>query len=69
MFQIIQKSEKDITFKYVQNSDQLEDIYSEILIGLKSRLGDMNYDIIKVSEIERDPRTQKIRSIINQMKR
>ena len=69
MFQIIQKSEKDITFKYVQNSDQLEDIHSEILIGLKSRLGDMNYDIIKVSEIERDPRTQKIRSIINQMKR
>jgi len=68
MFQIIQKSEKDITFKYVQNSDHLEDIYSEILTGLKSRLGDMNYDIIKVSEIERDLRTQKIRSIISEIK-
>lgn len=68
MFQIIQKSEKDITFKYVQNGDYLEDIHSEILTGLKSRLGDMNYDIIKVSEIERDPRTQKIRSIISEIK-
>ena len=66
MFQIIQKSNKDITFKYVQNSDHSEDIHSEILSGLTSRLGDMNYDIMKVSEIPRDEKTQKIRSIINQ---
>ena len=66
MFQIIQKSDKDITFKYVQNSDRSEDIHSEILSGLTSRLGDMNYDIMKVSEIPRDEKTQKIRSIINQ---
>lgn len=66
MFQIIQKSEKNIIFKYVQNADHSEDIHSEILSGLTSRLGNMNYDIIKVSEIPRDEKTQKIRSIINQ---
>ena len=66
MFQIIQKSEKNIIFKYVQNADHSEDIHSEILSGLTSRLGNMNYDIMKVSEIPRDEKTQKIRSIINQ---
>lgn len=68
MFQIIQTSLKDIEFKYVQNQDYSEDIHNDILLGLKSRLGDMNFNIIKVSEIERDPRTQKIRSIINEVK-
>lgn len=68
MFQIIQKSEKNITFKYVQNTDYSEDIYNEVLSGLKSRLGDMEYNVMKVSEISRDEKTQKIRSIINQMK-
>ena len=66
MFQIIQKSERNITFKYVQNADHSEDIHSEILSGLTSRLGNMDYDIMKVSEIPRDEKTQKIRSIINQ---
>ena len=66
MFQIIQKSEKNIIFKYVQNADHSEDIHSDILSGLTSRLGNMNYDIMKVSEIPRDEKTQKIRSIINQ---
>jgi phenylacetate-CoA ligase len=68
MFQIIQKSHKDITFKYVQNSDCSGNIDNDILSGLKSRLGDMNYDIMRVSEIPRDERTQKIRSIINEVK-
>ena len=66
MFQIIQKSDKNITFKYVQNPNYSEDIHSKILSGLTSRLGNMNYDIMKVSEIPRDEKTQKIRSIINQ---
>tara|TARA_Y100000004_G_scaffold165961_1_gene197292 strand:+ start:685 stop:2016 length:1332 start_codon:yes stop_codon:yes gene_type:complete len=68
MFQIIQKSSKDITFNYVQNEDYGEDIHSEIVNGLRSRLGDMNYNVLKVSEIPRDKRTQKIRSIINEVK-
>ena len=67
MFQIIQKSDKDIIFKYVQNSDCSDNIDSDILSGLTSRLGDMNYDIMRVSEIPRDERTQKIRSIINEV--
>ena len=68
MFQIIQKSDKDIIFSYVQNEVFTNDIESDIIKGLRSRLGDMNFAIYKVKEIQRDPKTQKIRSIINQIK-
>lgn len=68
MFQIIQKSDKDIVFNYVQNDTYKDDLTKHILTGLSSRLGDMNYDIIKVNEIQRDSKTNKIRSIINEMK-
>ena len=68
MFQIIQKSDKNITFKYVQNSDHSACIDNEILSGLRSRLGNMDYDIMRVDEIPRDEKTQKIRSIINEVK-
>ncbi len=68
MFQIIQKSDKDIIFSYVQNDLFTNDIESDIIKGLRSRLGDMNFAIYKVQEIQRDPKTQKIRSIINQVK-
>jgi len=67
MFQIIQKTDRNIIFKYVQNLDYSGDIDNDIFSGLKSRLGDMNYDIMKVSEIPRDEKTQKIRSIINEV--
>ena len=65
MFQIIQKSKKDVIFSYVQNDMFTNDIESDIIKGLRSRLGDMNFAIYKVQEIQRDPKTQKIRSIIN----
>jgi len=68
MFQIIQKSDKDIIFSYVQNDLFTNDIENDIIKGLRSRLGDMNFAIYKVQEIQRDPKTQKIRSIINQTK-
>jgi phenylacetate-CoA ligase len=68
MFQIIQKSDKDIIFNYVQNSDYDFDIKDDIMKGLTSRLGDMNYTINQVDEIKRDLRTNKIRSIINEVK-
>ena len=68
MFQIIQKSDKDVIFSYVQNDLFTNDIESDIIKGLRSRLGDMNFAIYKVQEIQRDPKTQKIRSIINQTK-
>ena len=68
MFQIIQKSDKDIIFSYVQNDLFTNDIESDRIKGLRSRLGDMNFSIYKVQEIQRDPKTQKIRSIINQTK-
>ena len=68
MFQIIQKSDKDVIFSYVQNELFTNDIESDIIKGLRSRLGDMNFAIYKVKQIQRDPKTQKIRSIINQIK-
>ena len=68
MFQIIQKSEKDIVFNYVQNPDCVDDIKNDIIKGLSSRLGEMNYTINRVDEIKRDLKTNKIRSIINEVK-
>lgn len=68
MFQIIQKSGRDIVFNYVQNSDCGDDIKSDIIEGLSSRLGEMNYTINRVDEIKRDLKTNKIRSIINEVK-
>ena len=69
MFQIIQKSDKDIIFKVMFRDDLFtNDIESDIIKGLRSRLGDMNFAIYKVQGIQRDPKTQKIRSIINQTK-
>ena len=35
--------------------------------GLTSRLGDMNFTINMIDEIQRDPKSQKIRSIINEI--
>ena len=54
MFQIVQNSEKDITFNYVQSSKYEKDITYEIRLGLQSRLGDMRFQINKVNEIKRD---------------
>lgn len=68
MFQIIQETEKNITFKYVQNIDYTDDLTDDVMKGLKLRLGDMSYNIQRVEEIERDLKTNKIRSIINKMK-
>ena len=67
MFQIIQKTDSDITFNYVQNESFTNDIENDIIEGLRSRLGGMNFTINMVDEIQRDPKSQKIRSIINQV--
>ncbi len=68
MFQIIQKSSEDITFNYVKNTSYKENLTESIESGLRSRLGDMKYVINEVDEITRDPKTNKIRSIINEVK-
>lgn len=68
MFQIIQKTEKDIVFNYVQNCNCTVDIKDDIIKGLSSRLGEMNYTINRVDQIKRDLKTNKIRSIINEVK-
>ena len=67
MFQIIQKTDNDIIFNYVQSPSYAYDIKEDILSGLSSRLGDMNYTVNKVDQIERDSKSQKIKSIINEV--
>ena len=47
MFLLIQKSDKDIIFSYVPNDLFTNDIESDIIKGLRSRLGDMNFAIYK----------------------
>ena len=67
MFQIIQKTDTDIIFNYVQRPDYAYDLRDDIINGLSSRLGEMNYTVNKLDEIERDPVSQKIKSIINEV--
>ena len=67
MFQIIQKTDNDIIFNYVQNPAYAYDLRDDIISGLSSRLGEMNYTVNKLDEIERDPVSQKIKSIINEV--
>ena len=57
--------DKNIVLQEINNASSIDDIESDIIKGLRSRLGDMNFAIYKVQEIQRDPKTQKIRSIIN----
>ena len=67
LFQIIQKTNEDIIFNYVQNPDHNNDITEDILSGLSSRLGDMNYSVNKVDDIKRNLKTQKFKNIINEV--
>ena len=67
LFQIIQKTNEDIIFNYVQNPDYINDITEDILGGLSSRLGDMNYSVNKVDDIKRNLKTQKFKNIINEI--
>lgn len=66
MFQIIQKTKKDIIFNFVGSNKYSEDTISQIREGLISRLGDLNFKINKVREIKRNETTCKIRCIINE---
>ena len=63
----IQKTDTDIIFNYVQRPDYAYDLRDDIISGLSSRLGDMNYTVNKVDQIERDSKSQKIKSIINEV--
>ena len=67
LFQIIQKTHDDIIFNYVQNPDHNNDITEDILGGLSSRLGNMNYSVNKVDDIKRNLKTQKFKNIINEV--
>ena len=67
MFQILQYSQKDIIFDYVQSPDYKEDITEDIRTGLQSRLGDMRFQINKRDEIKRNKDTNKFKCIINKV--
>ena len=67
MFQILQYSQKDIIFDYVQSPDYKEDITEDIRTGLQSRLGDMRFQIYKRDEIKRNKDTNKFKCIINKV--
>lgn len=65
MFQIIQKTERDITFNFVASLKYNDQTIPQIKEGLVSRLGNLNFTINKVREIKRNESTGKIRCIIN----
>jgi histidinol-phosphate/aromatic aminotransferase/cobyric acid decarboxylase-like protein/phenylacetate-coenzyme A ligase PaaK-like adenylate-forming protein len=67
MFQIVQKSRKEVVFSFVGSSKYTEQTIPQIREGLTSRLGNLNFKINKVREIKRNESTGKIRCIINNL--
>jgi len=66
MFQIIQKTKKDIVFNFVASERYTDNTINDIRLGLSSRLGNLNFTINKVREIQRSKVSGKIRCIINE---
>lgn len=65
MFQIVQKTRKDVVFSFVGSAKYTEETIPQIREGLTSRLGNLNFTINKVREIKRNESTGKIRCIVN----
>lgn len=66
MFQIIQKTKTDIVFNFVASNRYTESTIDDIKAGLSARLGNLNFTINKVREIQRSKVSGKIRCIINE---
>lgn len=67
MFQIIQKKDKSINFYLVPNNKYSEGTKKEVINGLRSRIGNLNINIIHCDEIKRSKKTGKIRCIYNEI--
>ncbi len=67
MFQIVQKSRKEIAFSFVGSNLYSGETITQIREGLTSRLGNLNFKINKVREIKRNESTGKIRCIVNNL--
>jgi phenylacetate-CoA ligase len=67
MFQIIQKSRQNITFKLVKNENFNNNTLNLIENGLKNRIGNVNISFDFVDEIERSKTTGKVRCIFNEI--
>ena len=68
MFQIRQKTKRDIDFLLVPNEKYTDETINEVERGLKDRLGNLNIHIKVVDEIERSTTTGKVRCIFNDCK-
>jgi histidinol-phosphate/aromatic aminotransferase/cobyric acid decarboxylase-like protein/phenylacetate-coenzyme A ligase PaaK-like adenylate-forming protein len=67
MFQIVQKSRKEVVFSFVGSAKYNDETISQIREGLTSRLGNLNFKINKVREIKRNESSGKIRCIVNNL--
>lgn len=66
MFQIIQKTKTDIVFNFVASDRYSENTINDIKAGLSARLGNLNFTVNKVREIQRSKVSGKIRCIVNE---
>ena len=66
MFQIIQKTKTDIVFNFVASNRYSENTINDIKAGLFARLGNLNFTVNKVREIQRSKVSGKIRCIVNE---
>tara|TARA_B100001057_G_C22863127_1_gene955420 strand:- start:3651 stop:4988 length:1338 start_codon:yes stop_codon:yes gene_type:complete len=66
MFQIVQKTLRDIEIRYIKSKDWSEKTDSEIKIGMKERVGNCNLKIVLVESFERAKNTGKFKTILNE---
>lgn len=67
MFQIMQKNRKQVTFNFVASDRYSENTIGDIRNGLQARLGNLEFTINKVREIQRNKTSGKIRCIVNEL--
>ena len=68
MFRIVQRSYDKIDFYLVPNEKYNKDTNNEIMAGLAQRLGDIDVNIVRTDELQRQKETGKIRCIFNEIK-
>ena len=66
MFQIVQKTLRDIEIRYIKSVDWNKNTESEIKIGMKERVGECNLKIVLVKSFERAKTTGKFKTILNE---
>lgn len=67
LFQIKQRKDRKVIFKYVSEGEKQYELVQNIRDGLTARLGNVEIEIEEVESILRDPNSNKLRAIISEI--